>query len=202
MNKIIYIITTLSIIAACQDKKEPKIFTRDSTGKVGFTDSSFIKVVDSFYNWYILENYAGPDSFSSRPRVIQLSDTLYQLDSKGHLEALEKTGLFTERFIENERKLIEDCNKSIIENKWMADSELDFSGCDYFSYDRWIGGQGEEINGYEIASVLLNDDKQIIKVETLINGSPFMTVLVTTVPEGGSYKIDAISARDIVNVKN
>src|SRR5215212_2131466 len=113
MNKIICLLIPLSIAAgACQDKKDPNIFTCDIVDGIGFTDSSFIKVVAGFYKWYITEHCAGPDSFSSSPKVIKVSDSLYQLDTEGHIKKLEQTGFFTERFIENERAMAEECNKS------------------------------------------------------------------------------------------
>ncbi|HYG15412.1 MAG TPA: hypothetical protein VEC12_06620 [Bacteroidia bacterium] len=194
MNKIICLLLTVCLATiACENKKDPSIFTGDGTGKVGFTDSSFIKVVDGFYNWYIIENYVGPGSFSSAPATVKITDSLYQLDVEGHIKVLKNTGFFTKRFIEYERKLVEECNQRIIENKWMDDSELDFSGCDYFSYDRWLGGQGEDIDGHEIVAVGLQGEKRTVEVSILIDGKNFSTARVFTVPENGTYKIDAIN---------
>lgn len=129
------------------------------------------------------------------PDVLSDGDSVYFLDSLGYLKKLREANFFSKAYILNQAKAIGTCNKEIQSQKWDANSELDFDGCEFTTFDQWVGGQGEDIDGFKIVSVLEDthsNKSPIVTVETLIGGKKFVVILVRVVKEDEDYKIDDI----------
>jgi hypothetical protein len=194
MKFVIRLMTCLISFSACVNKKESSSVSSDS---VEF-ESGFIEVVDEFYSWYLKESYGKSNGLGLMPKVLMGENSVYYLDSVGYLKKLRATNFFSKRYISNQAKAVNDCNKEIGLQKWNGDSELDFEGCEFTTFDQWVGGQGEEINGFNVVSAIQDPGSAtnlIVTVETLVDGKKFVRIFVSVVKEGKDFKIDDITIK-------
>lgn len=191
MRTSVIALLILFTFISCTEKKS----SASEDNKLIKVDTSHgaYKVVSNFYTWYI-DKFAKRNVFGLLPEIIQTTDSLYQLNSKEHISKLKELNYFTDNFINREKQLIKDCNKLIVENNWKADSELDFDGCDFMSHDRFVGGQGEGIDGFRIFQVKQVDESTFkVNLETLVGKREFMSLEVTVININSIFKVDEIT---------
>ncbi|MDG5817109.1 hypothetical protein QA601_18570 [Chitinispirillales bacterium ANBcel5] len=158
-------------------------------------------LVDEFYNWYIHQIYkTGNSSDYQNAPFKELAPDKYGLDIETYKQKLDKIHYFSEGY---KSALISKNLKCSIA---MMNSNHEFNPfeemfhlgednhiCNILWYDNWLGGQGENINGYKISDVYKVDSTSYsIHVHILLDDEVFSTADVTVEFQSENAKISNI----------
>ena len=82
----------------------------------------------------------------------------------------------------------------MLKRTWEYEPEPQFNirQCDYLWYDNWVGGQGENINGFRVVNGTQTGSHVNFNVEILINDKVFTKSIVTLEKIEGNYQISNI----------
>ena len=133
------------------------VFLANSCCSQQIPDSDSIaqrNLVSQFFTWYIKEAGIRGSSYYQVPRYKKLSQTSYIFDINDLKKRLDKVFFFSEDFKTRQIEKLKLCNAEMQKISWDSEPESQFNvrACDYLWYDNWIGGQGEDIDGFSIIS--------------------------------------------------
>jgi hypothetical protein len=157
-------------------------------------DSGAKKVVEEFYSWYISDAYKNKFDYYQVPPFKKIAEGKYVFDKDELVRRLNGIRFFSERLKAELLNKLEVCNQQMQKQIWDSEPEPQFNiaECNYLWFDNWVGGQGEEIDGYNVIDEKVQGNNVEIIVEIMINKKRFTKSKVLTVKEGGAYKIDNI----------
>ncbi len=152
------------------------------------------KVVEDFYAWYIDTAYKIEPGYYQIPPFKKINNSGYIFDKVELSKRLSKIDYLSELFKNDILNKLEVCNQQMKKKKWDYEPEPQFniSECDYLWYDNWVGGQGENINGFNIIKETDTNLGFEFMVEILINKNVFAKSKVNVAKEGKAYKIVSI----------
>lgn len=148
------------------------------------------KVVEDFYNWYI-DTYKNVFDYYQVPPFKKTGTTEYIFDKDTLSQRLNKIKYISEKYKANLLDKLELCNNEMKKKKWDYEPEPQFniSQCNYLWFDNWVGGQGENIDGFNIISEVDNQSSIEFVVEILIKKKVFTKSKVTVEKEKNTYKV-------------
>lgn len=200
--------TFLALLAISCAKEKEQSDKENNQHKVLKTDKAEIseamvtsrKTVENFYNWYLSDvyiPYLDQDKQNLyQPEIKQKGNSAYIVDTTRYFNLLRAQPFFSENFIAGERQLIATCNTALKSEKLTEEAEV-VNGvelCTFLSYDRWVGGQGEEIRNFGIEEVKELGNKAEVKVSTLTpENSMVVQLLIKLSKEDRKWQIDNIT---------
>jgi hypothetical protein len=179
---IIPIAVSMFVTVSCESQsKEP----------ASRTNSKESVLTRQFFDWYISEVRENGNSYYHVPPYQKINDTSYIFDIKEFEKRLKKITFFALAFRKTLVAKLEGCNSEMKKVKWDSEPESQFSikTCDYLWGDNWVGGQGEEISGYEIIGETAEGDAQLVTVQIFVGGKPYAKSQVLVAKEADKYKI-------------
>ncbi|GCC51974.1 hypothetical protein SanaruYs_22050 [Chryseotalea sanaruensis] len=152
------------------------------------------ETVEKFYLWYIKDAYPKDFSYYQIPPYKKVDQKKYAFDNNEHKARLEKVKYLSKEYINSSLEKLEICNTEMLKLDWDAQPESQFNirACDYLWFDNWVGGQGEDIDGFRIVNEVASNDRVVFMVEILIQKDVFAKSKVTVKKEDGIYKITNI----------
>ena len=153
-------------------------------------------MVAEFYDWYISEAYPTRYDYYQVPPFVKQGKTTYLFDVLEYEKRLRTISALSERFINESVQRLTICNEEMQKIEWEAEPEPQFNipPCNYLWGDTWVGGQGEEIDGFAIRSSAIQSDGSVVcTVDILIDQEKFVRSDVIVSKQDNIYKIDAIA---------
>jgi hypothetical protein len=104
---------------------------------------------------------------------------------------LEKITFFSNEFKQQLVTKLNLCNSEMKKIAWDSEPESQFNikACNYLWFDNWVGGQGENISGYEVLNELAEHDCKLVTIQIMVDEKPFTKTKVKVVRIDGSFKI-------------
>ena len=158
-------------------------------------DSLAKDVIARFYEWYIFDAYENKYDYYQIPSYSKINETTYVFNEEEYEKRLREVKFLSEKFIENSVIRLNACNGKMRKIEWESEPEPQFNiqECNYLWGDTWIGGQGENINGFTIKSLEVQPDGRVQGiVDILIDKKKFVQSEVMLSKQDEAYKIDAI----------
>lgn len=182
MNQFLYTIVLLlglAFFSCVQQKPNSHNSNADTT-------------VDQFFDWYINGIYPETQGSYLLVSYEKQGHKKYIFNEQEYQEKITSIPFFTRSLKDSLIGNIRKCNAKMLKYDWDYEPEPQFNidECSYLWYDSWIGGQGEDINGYTIDHVKSDHTSSWFKVTTLINDAPFSIVRVSVVKVQNDYKIN------------
>lgn len=152
------------------------------------------KVVFDFYEWYINDAYKNLHDYYQVPGIKKIGDQKYIFDKNELKNRLDEIPYLSQSYKEEILGKMETCNGMMNKKKWDHEPEpqFDIRECDYLWFDNWVGGQGENISGFNIVSEKEQGPDTEFIVEIQINQKRFTKSKVTVKDENGTFKIATI----------
>lgn len=152
------------------------------------------KIVESFYKWYINDAYVNNPGYYQTPPFKKLEKGKYVFDKFELRKRLNQIKELSESYKITLLEKLEICNHEMFKRTWEYEPEPQFNiqQCDYLWYDNWVGGQGENINGFRIVNGTQIGSNVNFNVEILINDKVFTKSIVTLEMTEGNYQISNI----------
>ncbi|HET8859932.1 hypothetical protein [Marivirga sp.] len=157
-------------------------------------DSLAIRTVNKFYNWYINDAYPKSTSYYQVPTFDKLDATTYVFDLEEFNERINTIDYFSEDYKKKLVSRLENCNSEMRKIKWEHEPEPMFNidACNYLWGNQWVGGQGENINGFKIEEVQVHSDDVLVIVSILIEDKTFVRSHVLLTKKDKEFKINDI----------
>lgn len=139
------------------------------------TNPNARKVVEDFYNWYISDAYKNKFDYYQVPPFKNVGERKYVFDKEELKRRLLEIKYFSKNFRTRLLDKLDLCNDAMSKLDWDFEPEPQFniSQCNYLWFDNWIGGQGENINGFRIVKETNDGSNAEFIVEILINEKVF-----------------------------
>lgn len=175
-----------------------KVAKQDSKDEIDFinnVDNEAYEIIDNFFSWYIKEVYPENPQLYQIPEYKQLNDSTYIFNAEDYGNLLQKVKFFSKEFILQETNKIKECNSVLKKTAWEYAPEPEFNipECNFLWSDRWIGGQGEFIDGYKIVGFEQRNSGELVAyVNILIEDQKFVESRVTLMKEASNYLINSI----------
>jgi hypothetical protein len=152
------------------------------------------ETIEKFYQWYIHEAYPKVFDYYQIPPYKKICQKKYLFNKNELKVRLEKVKHLSNEYINSSLEKLEICNTEMLKLDWDAEPESQFNtrACDYLWFDNWVGGQGEDIDGFRIVNEVASNDRVVFMVEILIQKDVFTKSKVSVKIEGGVYKITDI----------
>lgn len=152
------------------------------------------EIIEGFYKWYIHEAYPKVYDYYQIPPYKKVGETKYIFNKTELRARLSKVKFLSNEYINFTLDKLEACNAEMLKIDWDAvpESQFNIRQCDYLWFDNWLGGQGENIDGFRIVSEVNTKDGIEFTVEILINKEIFTHSKVTVKKEEEKYKINKI----------
>lgn len=185
-KKIIASAFALSLATSCNS--QPATHDNDSIAKR--------TVVNEFFTWYINETKLRGPSYYQVPTYKKVAPKSYIFDIDDLKKRLRGIPFLSEKFKAAQVEKLKACNAEMQKVSWDSEPESQFNirACDYLWYDNWVGGQGEDIDGFNIVDETETDNgnSAIFTVQITINGKPFTKSEVEVVRTDSTFKISSI----------
>lgn len=151
-------------------------------------------VVNEFYSWYINDIYKDTYAGFLVPHIKKVKDQTYVFDEKELSRKLNTIPYLTTNYKNHLMNKMRLCNEEISKLRWESEPESQFNSknCDYLWFDNWVGGQGEDIDGFRISDESIQQATFKVTVEVMTGKSVFTKAIVTVVKEDNSFLIDDI----------
>jgi hypothetical protein len=160
-------------------------------------DSTAVAVVNGFFSWYIEKAYAHKPGYYQLPPYKKLNPESYIFDITEYQKRIGEIEFFSSAFKKTLSDKLNTCNTEMQKVSWDSEPESQFNikACDYLWYDNWVGGQGENIDGFKIVSETSKTDAIVVLVQMTIDDEPYSHVNVEVKREDGVYRISGIQLR-------
>lgn len=178
----------ISLIASC-----------DACGQVSKNNTDSLSeakaVVTKFYSWYINDIYKNTYGGYLLPRYKKVKNQTYVFDEKELSDKLNKISYLSTNYKNRLMEKLRLCNQEVSKIKWESKPESQFNSknCGYLWFDNWVGGQGEDIDGFKIIAQTDVANSTKFTVQITINGNPFTKSEVEVIRVDSAYKISSIS---------
>jgi hypothetical protein len=165
--------------------------TEGATGDIPTLNSEPVKIVTNFFAWYIYDSYKQRPGYFQFPPYKKIAENSFIFDLEEFEKRLNEIQYLSNSFKISLVKKLEICNSEMKKMSWDSEPEPQFNikACDYLWYDNWIGGQGENIDGFKIIDSNVIGDNVEVLVQVSIAGKPFVKVNVDVGLEEKKYKI-------------
>lgn len=169
--------------------KTDKFYTNQTN--VGHEEKNVVK---EFYAWYINDAHKNKFGYYQVPSFKKMDTSTYVFDKDVLAKRLNTIPYFSKSFKNALLQKLESCNQKMEKIEWEFEPEPEFNidECNYLWFDNWVGGQGEDIDGFNIISEVSKEHATEFVVEILINKKAFTKSKVLVSKEGNYYKIDNI----------
>lgn len=144
-----------------------------------------------FFKWYLNEIKQKGQSYYQIPTYKKIDSKTYVFDIAEFKKRLEKITFFSNEFKQQLVTKLNLCNSEMKKIVWDFEPESQFNikACNYLWFDNWVGGQGENISGYEVLNELAEHDCKLVTIQIMVDEKPFTKTKVKVVRIDGSFKI-------------